>query len=193
VSWSDSAFRYRAAAEPDVVAAPEQHAVRPASAADAAAIADVAVRSWRAGFRGIVPDRIDPERAWDADGIAARLEAPGECSSVTLVAEVDERIAGFVVLGPSRDDDASVRVGEVWALYVDPDHWRRGLGRRLVQASLHSLGASGYGEATAWTLGASQRNLRFYEALGFSRDGAVQRRRSFGSPLEVRLRIELPR
>jgi GNAT superfamily N-acetyltransferase len=151
------------------------------------------VRSWRAGFRGIVPERIDPERAWDANGIAARLDARADRQSVTLVAEVGDRIAGFAVLGPCRDDDAQATAGEVWALYVDPDRWRCGIGRRLVETSLRSLAASGYAEATVWTLGASRRNLRFYESLGFRRDGAVQRRRSFGSPLEVRLRRELAR
>lgn len=176
-----------------MVSAPAEASVRAASAADAEAIADVAVRSWRAGFRGIVPDRIDPERAWDADGIAARLRDRRDRQSVTLVAEIGHRVAGFVVLGPSRDDDAPAAAGEVWALYVDPDQWRRGVGRRLVQTSLRSLAASGYTEVTVWTLGASRRNLRFYESFGFRRDGAVQRRKSFGSPLEVRLRLELPR
>jgi ribosomal protein S18 acetylase RimI-like enzyme len=167
-----------------------QASVRAASPRDAAAIADVAIRSWREGYRGIVPERIDPERAWDPARLAERLEAPGD-SSVTLVAEVGDRIAGFLVFGAARDDDAHARAGEIWALYVDPDHWRRGIGRHLVEASLRSLAASGYAEATVWTLGASRRNLLFYEALGFRRDGATQRRRSFGSPLEVRLRIDL--
>ncbi|MGH2953289.1 MAG: GNAT family N-acetyltransferase [Solirubrobacterales bacterium] len=165
--------------------------VRPATAADAAAIAAVAVRSWREGYRGIVPERIDPVRAWDPAGIAARLEAPGEHPSSTLVAEVGGRITGFVVLGACRDSDVASAAGEVWALYVDPDHWRRGVGRQLVEAALDGLAAAGHAEATVWTLGESERNLRFYEALGFRRDGATQRRESFGSPLEVRLRTGL--
>jgi GNAT superfamily N-acetyltransferase len=166
-------------------------AVRAATPPDAAAIADVAIRSWREGYRGIVPDRIDPERAWDPTGIAARLEGASEHPSTTLVAELDGRIAGFVVYGPCRDRDAPARTGEVWALYVDPDRWRRGVGRRLVAAAVDTLVANRYAEVTVWTLAESERNLRFYEALGFRRDGATQRRESFGSPLEVRLRITL--
>ena len=74
---------------------------------------------------------------------------------------------------------------------MHPERWRQGVGRALVAASLDRLAESGYTEAVVWTLAASPRNLAFYEALGFHRDGASQRRPSFGSPLEFRFRIAL--
>jgi GNAT superfamily N-acetyltransferase len=165
--------------------------VRPAARADAEPIAELAVRSWREGFRGIVPDEIDPEAAWRPDRIEARLEGRLDDGTRILVAERGGRVAGFVLDGPCRDDDAVPGTGEVWALYVDPDHWRAGVGRALVEASLARLRADGFGEVTVWTLAESPRNLRFYEALGFRPDGAEQRRESFGAPLEVRLRRAL--
>ena len=165
--------------------------VRPGERADADAIADLAVRSWREGFRGIVPDEIDPEAAWRPDRIEARLEGRLRDGSHVLVAELGDRVAGFVLHGRCRDDDASDATGEVWALYVDPDHWRTGVGRALVEASLAELRSHGFAEARVWTLAESPRNLRFYEALGFALDGAEQRRESFGAPLELRLRREL--
>jgi GNAT superfamily N-acetyltransferase len=79
----------------------------------------------------------------------------------------------------------------VVALYVHPDHWRAGIGRRLVIAALGRLAGAGLGQAIVWTLSESPRNLAFYESLGFRRDGGEQRRESFGSPLEVRFRMSL--
>jgi GNAT superfamily N-acetyltransferase len=169
----------------------DESRVRPGAPADVDAIADLAVRSWREGFRGIVPDEIDPEAAWRPDRIEARLAGRVDDGSGILVAERGERVAGFVLYGPCRDDDASAAMGEVWALYVDPDHWRAGVGRALVDASLEQLRATGFAEGAVWTLAESPRNLRFYEALGFRLDGAEQRRESFGAPLEVRLRRTL--
>ena len=164
--------------------------VRRGERADAQAISDLAARSWREGFRGIVPEEISPERAWRPDRIEARLEGRVDDSARTLVAELDGVVCGFVLYGRCRDDDL-VNAGEVWALYVDPDHWRGGVGRALVDASLAELAREGLREVTVWTLAESPRNLRFYEALGFELDGATQRRESFGAPLEVRLRCAL--
>jgi ribosomal protein S18 acetylase RimI-like enzyme len=162
--------------------------VRAAAPADAATIADLAARAWREGFRGIVPDEIDPERAWRSDRIEARLAGRVDDDAVILAAELGGRVAGFVLCGRCRDDDAGPTTGEIWALYVDPDRWRSGVGRALVDAALEDLRARGLAESTVWTLADSPRNLRFYEALGFELDGAQQRRESFGAPLEVRLR-----
>jgi ribosomal protein S18 acetylase RimI-like enzyme len=164
--------------------------IRPATPADAEAIAEVGVRSWREGYRGIVSEAIDPERAWNPDRLAERLEAP-KPEARTIVADAGGAVVGFVLLGACRDEDAHGDVGEVWALYVDPDYWRAGVGSALVRAALGELRTAGFAEARLWTLGESGRNLSFYEALGFRRDGGMQRRESFGSPLEVRLRLDL--
>ena len=100
---------------------------------------------------------------------------------------------GLVLLGPHRGAGSAPYEGEVIALYVHPARWRQGVGRALIEAGLDRLAQSGYRQAVVWTLAESPRNLAFYEALGFRRDGATQRRPSFGSPLEVRFRIALER
>ena len=161
--------------------------VRAAAPGDAEAIARVGARSWREGFRGIVPEEIDPERAWNPYRVAERLETEGGRATTTLVAEHEGRVVGFLIHGPTRDARAASGTGEIWVLYVDPEHWRSGVGRRLVERAIVELAAAGYQRASVWTLGESPRNLSFYEALGFRRDGATQRREAFGRTLEVRL------
>ena len=95
-----------------------------------------------------------------------------------------------MLFGPSKDPGAPPREGEIVALYVHPDHWRAGIGSALVGSALDTL-APANDEVIVWTLAESPRNLAFYAALGFRRDGGTQRRPSFGSPLEVRFRIGL--
>jgi len=102
-------------------------------------------------------------------------------------------VCGLALIGPHRAADASPQEAELIALYVHPDRWRQGVGRALVSGALDRLAGWGYAEAIVWTLAESPRNLAFYEALGFQRDGASQRRPSFGSPLEFRFRIALGR
>jgi len=164
--------------------------VRAARPADIAELAETAISAWRKGFRGIVPDRIDPGRAWRPERIEERLENPGDGIEV-LAADLDGRVRGMLMLGPSRDRGAPASEGEVVALYVHADHWRQGIGRDLVVHAIERLCAQGHAEAIVWTLAESPRNLEFYESLGFDPDGGEQRRPSFGSPLELRFRMRL--
>lgn len=164
--------------------------VRAASADDADSIVAVSIGAWEEGFRGIVPAEIDPRQAWDRNRLRARLRDE-EGETAHAVAELDGRVMGYIVFGASRDHDAPSRTGEIWALYVHPRAWRRGLGRELVRHALRGLGEAGFRGATLWTLAESRSARAFYEACGFSFDGASQRREALGSTLEVRYRISL--
>jgi GNAT superfamily N-acetyltransferase len=164
--------------------------VRAAEPADVDALAETAIAAWEEGFRGIVPERVDPRAAWRPARIADRIAGPAADGAI-LAAEVDGDVRGLVLYGASRDRHAPPREGEIVALYVHPANWRSGIGRALVDAALDALDSGGHSEAIVWTLAESPRNLAFYESLGFARDGGKQRRPSFGSPLEVRFRIAL--
>jgi GNAT superfamily N-acetyltransferase len=165
--------------------------IRPARPSDVDGLATTAIAAWREGFRGIVPERIDPRTAWRPARIAERLAGRVDDGSAILAAEVEGEVRGLVLHGPSRDLGAPAGEGEIVALYVHPDNWRGGIGRALVEAALDELANAGHRQAIVWTLAESPRNLAFYESLGFRRDGGSQRRPSFGSPLEVRFRISL--
>ena len=165
--------------------------VRPARLHEAEALSETAIAAWREGFRGIVPEEVDPALPWRTERIAERLRGANRDGSELLAAERDGEICGLVLIGPHREAGVARDEGEIIALYVHPARWRQGVGRALVAGGLARLAQWGYAEAIVWTLAESPRNLAFYEALGFHRDGATQRRPSFGSPLEVRFRIAL--
>ncbi len=167
--------------------------VRPARLDEAEALSEVAIAAWRDGFRGIVPQEIDPERPWRPERIAERLRGTNRDGTELIAAELEGEICGLALIGPHRESGVPRHEGEIIALYVHPSRWRQGVGRALVEGGLERLARWGYTEAVVWTLAESPRNLAFYEALGFSRDGATQRRPSFGNPLEVRFRIALDR
>ena len=151
------------------------------------------MRSWQAGYRGLLPDSL-----LDSLSAAARLprwrERLTEPASRIMVAELNGQAAGWLVIGPQRDEDLDAqRVGEIYAVYVDPDAWRHGCGAALLARAKAELCAQGFVEATLWVLRGNQRAIRFYEALGFWADGAskVETNRD-GVPFdEVRYRCTL--
>ena len=145
--------------------------VRPAQPSDARAIAEVQIAAWRAAYAGLLPDRLldhlsveSSEQRW-----RQRLE---DGSSRVLLYECTGRMAGFVDFGPSRDDDADPgRVGEIYALYLDPADWRKGYGSALLNQALQALRAQRFSDVTLWVLRNNQRGIKFYEAAGFRQDG----------------------
>jgi ribosomal protein S18 acetylase RimI-like enzyme len=166
--------------------------VRPAKPADADAIARAHVRAWQHAYAGLFPDeelaRLDPVQR--AAALRRRLATP-EAGRATLAVEEGESVIGFASVGPSRDDDGD-GVGELYAIYVEPELWGRGAGRGLMRGALDALRDAGYAEATLWVLEENPRARRFYEASGWSTDGTAKDDTYLGTEVrEVRYRISL--
>jgi GNAT superfamily N-acetyltransferase len=156
-------------------------------------LADVFVSAWRVGFKGLLSQStldgldVNASRArWEADLAPERAGPP-----YVLAAEFGEVVCGLAVYGPSRDADANIDSGEVFALHVLPSHWGRGAGAALLRTALEELGAHGSTEARLWVIDENTRARRFYEHNGWRCDGN-QRDRSIGDGLihEVRYRID---
>jgi GNAT superfamily N-acetyltransferase len=92
-------------------------------------------------------------------------------AALLQVAEDGGRIVGLCGAGPSRDDDGE-GVGELYAIYVDPERWGDGTATALEGAAREHLRGQGFSEATLRTVAANARARRFYERCGWHVDGA---------------------
>lgn len=162
--------------------------LRDADSGDAAVLAAIKVAGWRTGYRGLLADSVLD--ALDIDQLTDEwsqtltdLQEPSAC----LVVERDGEVAGYAVLGPYRWPDLA-EAGEIYACYIDPQHWGRGLGRRLLTAASQRLEAAGFADQALWVLDTNQAGRRFYEALGWSYDGATAMRCEVPDVPEVRYR-----
>lgn len=153
--------------------------VRAAAERDARPIAEIHVGSWQVGYRGLIPDEIlDRLSAENRETWWRRwLDSPPSPAFRVLVAELDGGVRGFASLGETRDEDAAAPTGEIYAVYVDPDAWRRGIGAALMERAEAELRALGFADATLWVLDTNDRARRFYERCGWRADGAVKRDR----------------
>jgi GNAT superfamily N-acetyltransferase len=160
------------------------------------AVAVVHVRSWQAAYRNLIPqdflDGLDGGQRsawWERVLGATRWPELG-----TFVAEEAGAVIGFAHVGPARDADLDpVRVGEISSIYLLSEAWGQGFGRQLMTAALGTLSAAGFGEAALWVLDTNDRARSFYQAGGWSADGAAQQDDLGGVTLsEVRYRHPLP-
>ncbi len=78
-----------------------------------------------------------------------------------LVAVGDDGPVGYV----SRHDE------RITHLYVDPLHWRRGVGSRLLAAAVDSIRQDGHGIARLWVMSKNHRARALYEQHGWQPDG----------------------
>jgi ribosomal protein S18 acetylase RimI-like enzyme len=147
--------------------------VRTATTADALAVETLRIRGWQAAYRGIVGDRFLDDLVIDAERRVAMIAS---ASSTTLVAEEDG-VLGMAVYGPARDGEDAV---ELYALYVDPDCWRSGVGTALLAAC--------EGVTVLWVLEDNERAQAFYRGEGFVADGGRKELDLDGPVGELRMR-----
>lgn len=119
--------------------------IRPFEPSDGAAVLELQLSAYD---REPVPGVDRAEIAWMVDRMAAD---PGS----TLVAVDEDRIVGACT--PRAD-----------SLVVHPDFWRRGHGRRLVEAARALVGRAGLAELQLWGDPAREAPGAFIRALGFT-------------------------
>jgi GNAT superfamily N-acetyltransferase len=159
--------------------------IRVARDEDRLGIARVHIRSWQTAYRGLIDgDFLDALRPEDRAGIYPIGPAAATVPQ-TIVAVEDGEIVGFSTMVPSRDEDAP-GLGEISALYVDPDRWRSGVGRRLLEESRRRMREAGFEEGLLWVLAGNEPAERFYEKDGWRRDGATRIEDPYGPKVEVR-------
>ncbi|MFH1330130.1 MAG: GNAT family N-acetyltransferase [Actinomycetota bacterium] len=170
---------------------PEPVALRDALPTDAAVMADLMVRAWRATFVGLVPDALREGQRAEPRVCYWEERLPSAPPGRTWVAERGGRVVGLTHLGPSRDPDAP-NAGELYAMYVEPEVVGTGAGRALMVAAMEWFRSGPWDEAILWTLPGDHRAARFYRSWGWEPDGAVKTGHTpLGDLDEVRYRIDL--
>jgi GNAT superfamily N-acetyltransferase len=108
-----------------------------------------------------VPGRVATWREWASDAAV-----------VALVGTVGDRIVGLCTIRASADDDLDpATCAEMPTLYVHPDVWHRGYGRRLCLEGAERARRRGFRTLTLWVLEQNARARAFYTEFGFVEDG----------------------
>ena len=140
--------------------------IRPAGLSDASAIADIQVETWRDTYAGLIPDRtlLGLSRTRHVENWR-RVLRDSRADTITRLAEgPDSRVVGFASAGRARPTHLPYD-GEVYTLYVLPDHQGAGHGQRLLGALFSALRANGCRSALVWVLAGNPARF-FYEAMG---------------------------
>ncbi len=144
--------------------------IRYAGLSDAEALGEVHSESWRAAYKGIVPDEV--LEAFTSENRAKQIgEMIAKDMECTAIALKDGKAAGFACIGGCRDEDLGEPYGEVWGIYVKPEYFRSGAGTEILNWSMEELKKRGYKSVSLWVLEQNNRARKFYEKQGFKHDG----------------------
>lgn len=138
----------------------------PASTADARAVAEIHVATWRAAYKCIIPADYLAGLSVDEREIFWR-EAISLGKTELAVAKEGAEVLGWVNFGACRDEDVSPNVAEIWAIYVSPQHWSKGVGRLLWHHTQSRLAKGDFETVSLWVLEANARAIHFYLKAGF--------------------------
>ena len=151
--------------------------VRPARPADAAAVAELQVRTWREVYADLLPgsvlaelDAETAEQAW-----TAAIDMPPTPHHHVLVAvdSATDTVVGFTAVSPAGDEDADPSTdAELAILVVDPAFGRQGHGSRLLAAAVDVMRADGCTRAVAWLLAQDDALRGLLVSAGWGTDGS---------------------
>ena len=166
--------------------------VRTAAPEDARTIAVIQVEASRAAYGMHFPSSyFDGFTVANRTSAWSKMIANQSEREQIIVGEEERNVCGYAQFGRSRDLGAPRNVGELYSLYVAPQHWRRGFGKVLLAASLQGLAHMQFDTATLWVLAANRPARAFYERFGWVADGAEKAAQS--QMMEVRYRTPMPR
>ncbi|MBI3429615.1 MAG: GNAT family N-acetyltransferase [Actinobacteria bacterium] len=166
--------------------------IREALLSDAEGIAKVHVHAWQEAYVGLVPDfflqslSVEERTATWVQNIE---NSPPKTH--ILVAELDNRIVGFVSVGANRESGPSDQ-GEIFAIYVDPEIQGRGIGATLMKVGIQALRNESFATGILWVLEGNLLTRTWYESHGWKTDGKTKEDSREGFLLkEVRYGIDL--
>ncbi len=147
--------------------------IRKAEIKDAQQLAHLHIASWKCAYRGIVSNSI--LNNLDETRRAAAFEKSFEIKlGKTYLIEENESVIGFTTFGNCRDDDRDENTGEIWGVYISPDHWRMGYGSKITAFAENILRSMNKKEIVLWVLKDNDDARNFYEKIGYVVEGRTK-------------------
>jgi ribosomal protein S18 acetylase RimI-like enzyme len=146
-------------------------AIRRAKVGDMTAVGKLGALLVRT-HHGFDPKRFIPPTSHTARGygsyLGSQLENP---DVIVLVAERDGEVIGYTYAGVEGTDYMSLRgpAGVVYDIVVDPAQRGKGVGRRLLEATLDALKSAGSPRVVLSTAERNEPAQRLFDRAGFRR------------------------
>ena len=151
--------------------------IRPMEKGDIDAILAIYSKIMDEKIPGVKRSRLSYRGAMTYEEIASTN--PGGPLDLSLVAEVDDKVIGFIWSGLSYVGIPANEVGIIYMLIVDPDYQRQGVAHKLVEALSERCHARGVDTVRAVIDERHWELQNYFQRLGFHRSELVIYTRTF--------------
>ncbi len=140
--------------------------IRKAAASDSGAIARVHIYTWRDTYAGVIPKHVllNMSHRQHASMWSGAIGGHRNKQVVMVAEDSLAGIVGFGSCGRARHTILPYE-GEVYTLYVHPDHQEQGIGKELLGQLFGALLGRGLRSAVIWVLADNPARF-FYQAMG---------------------------
>lgn len=153
--------------------------IRAAKFEDRKAIAALRARSWAAVYQDILPANFLATLAIEI-ALQDWIGRVDWGKSVHLVCELKDELVGWASSGIPRTEPAP-GIAELYAIYVCPKVWHRGIGSRLLSDIGKDAREQGFEAIEAWVAEANLIARNFYEKHSFQAEADRTLERELGS------------
>lgn len=84
-----------------------------------------------------------------------------------LIATEEEKLMGWILIGPSKDQFSDEIIGFIYELYVTQDFRGKGISKQLMKSAIERLKSEGYPEIRLGVFAGNQA-MNLYKQMGFS-------------------------
>ena len=147
--------------------------IRKVTYGDEKALAYVQTESWKAAFKGLIPDEV-LVRSTDLNKATAmyqRLLELGKGNGYIL--EIDGKPHCIAWWDAARDEDMQ-GAAELICIHSLKENWGKGYGHLMMERILADVRKAGYPTIMLWVFDSNARAIRFYKAHGFAATGRKQ-------------------
>lgn len=135
---------------------------------DIESLAKVHYETWITTYKGIVPDSY-----LDSLSLESYIEKHHMFNAPCIVAEVDGKVVGFLMYSKDKDEDTSDKCGEIMVIYLLQEYQHKGIGTRLMNEAEERM-KSEFDQLSLWVLEDNIPTVKFYEKMGFEKDGRYE-------------------
>ncbi len=144
------------------------------TARDLPEVAAVHVSSWQSAYKGLMPDEILTNLC--VEKRFKNWQAVLKQSAGTLVIAIERhKVIGFLhVLDSKTSNSTSKLTSEITVLYVSPDHYRKSVGQKLIDACISHCKNKGILKINLWVLSKNLNAIAFYRKNQFQPSGRTE-------------------
>lgn len=84
-----------------------------------------------------------------------------------LIATEEEKLMGWILIGPSKDQFSDEIIGFIYELYVMQEFRGKGISKHLMKSAIEQLKSEGYPEIRLGVFAGNQA-MKLYKQMGFS-------------------------